>query len=171
MNTLVLGGVKSGKSSLAAGLAASSSKQAVIIATATAEDGEMRRRIARHRAERSPDWLVVEEPVAIAQVLDQQTSDTIVVVDCLTLWLTNLLLADDEQILIREREALLQSLAAVSADVVLVSNEVSMGVVPMGELSRRFCDEAGVLHQRIAALSDTVILCVAGLPHFLKVTD
>jgi adenosylcobinamide kinase / adenosylcobinamide-phosphate guanylyltransferase len=89
-------------------------------------------------------------------------------VDCLTLWLTNLLLTDDENLLTNEIQLLLETLPTLQADIILVSNETSMGIVPMGELTRRFCDEAGSLHQQLAVLMDNVILTVAGLPHALK---
>ncbi len=173
MKVFVLGGMKSGKSRLASEIAQASAKQTVLIATATGNDDEMRRRIERHRLDRleqnAADWQVIEEPVAVAEaLLECQPTSDIVVIDCLTLWLTNLLLAEDKTLLAREQKALLQVLATTKLEVVLVSNEVSMGVIPLGELSRRFCDEAGVLHQQIAGLCDTVILSVAGLPHYLK---
>ena len=160
--------MKSGKSGLASQIALASGKQPVLIATATAMDDEMRRRIARHRRDRSGDWRVIEEPLSIAESLLSQSDQTVVVIDCLTLWLTNLLLPEDQGLLEREQTALLQALDCVLADVVLVSNEVSMGIVPMGELSRRYCDVAGILHQRVASCCDTVVLSVAGLPLYLK---
>jgi len=89
-------------------------------------------------------------------------------IDCLTLWLTNLLLADDEPLLRDEIEQLLKTLPTLDAEIIMVSNETSMGIVPMGELTRRFCDETGRLHQQLAVLADNVILTVAGLPHPLK---
>ncbi|MDV3237851.1 MAG: bifunctional adenosylcobinamide kinase/adenosylcobinamide-phosphate guanylyltransferase [Gammaproteobacteria bacterium] len=168
MTTLILGGVRSGKSRLAERLAVDSGLAVTCIATATAEDAAMRARIAAHRARRPATWNVIEEPLALAAALRAQAGGRCIIVDCLTLWLTNLLLCDDPDALARERAALLEILPALEGNIVLVGNETNMGVMPTGDLARRYCDEAGCLHQDLARICDRVILTVAGLPHYLK---
>lgn len=169
MKTLILGGVRSGKSRLAERLATESGRPATYIATATAQDDEMRARIIAHRARRPAGWTIVEEPIALAAMLRAHArADRCVLVDCLTLWLTNLLTAEDANALDRERAALLAVLPGLPGRIILVSNETTMGVTPLGELSRRYCDAAGLLHQALAQCCDRVILTVAGLPHILK---
>lgn len=168
-NTLILGGVKSGKSRLAENWAKATALPVTYIATATAQDAEMQQRISRHQAERPDNWTTVEAALHLAEALEQaDASDHCILLDCLTLWLTNLLLADDETQLRHEINALLDTVPKLSAELVMVSNETNMGIVPLGELSRRYCDEIGLLHQQLASLCDTVILTVAGLPHVLK---
>lgn len=170
MLQLILGGVRSGKSKLAEQRAqslAGTDRQLVYVATGAAGDAEMQQRIAKHQAQREHvNWLTVEEPIGLANVL-QQYSDKqyVILVDCLTLWLSNCLHSDCWQ---EQRAALLASLSALSADVILVSNEVGSGIVPLGELSRRFADESGWLHQALAEQSEQVDLVVAGLPLNLK---
>ncbi len=169
MKELILGGVRSGKSARAEQLAQASGLEVIYFATATAGDGEMAQRIARHRADRPSHWLTVEEPLALAQALHQHAAaERCLIVDCLTLWLTNLLLLDDDGALAQQQRALLDSVATLAGRIIFVSNEVNMGVVPMDALSRRFCDEAGRLHQQLAAQCDRVTLMVAGLPVFAK---
>lgn len=168
MLTLILGGARSGKSRHAQTLAEASGLAVTVVATARAGDGEMAHRIARHRAERPAHWHTVEEPLALADTLDRYAeSSRIQVVDCLTLWLLNLLEAG-EDVFQRERAALLAGLRHLPGDVVLVANEVGLGVVPLGELSRRFVDEAGRLNQALAGIADEVVLVAAGLPLYLK---
>ena len=141
----------------------------IYIATATAEDHEMQQRIAIHQAHRPKHWGLIEEPLYLAKVLNQQaTAAHCLLVDCLTLWLTNLLLAEDVTLFDRERDALLAVLPTLAGQIIVVSNETNMGITPMGELSRRYCDEAGRLHQDLAGICDRVILTVAGLPQVLK---
>lgn len=169
MLELILGGARSGKSRLAEQRAADSGLAVCYIATAQALDGEMDSRIEHHRARRPAAWALVEEPLALARVLrEQAAADRCLLVDCLTLWLTNLLLDADPQRLALEREALLECLAALPGRIILVSNETGLGVVPMGELSRRYVDEAGWLHQALAARATRVVFSVAGLPMLLK---
>ena len=169
MKTLILGGVRSGKSRLAESLAARSGKSVTYIATAAAGDGEMRERIAAHRTRRSPDWTVVEEPVRLSAALEAHAvNSAFVLVDCLTLWLTNLLVANDETQFTRERDALVSLLPRLNGEIALVSNETGMGIMPLGELTRRFGDEAGRLHQELAQHCERVVLTVAGLPSILK---
>lgn len=170
MRSLILGGARSGKSALAERMALQSGREVVYIATARAGDAEMADRIAHHRARRPSHWLDVEAPMALAQALvEHARSDRLLLVDCLTLWLTNLLLEGDPRFA-AERDALLDALPRLAGDVVLVGNEVGLGIVPMGELSRRFVDEAGRLHQSLAAQCERVIFVAAGLPLALKGT-
>ena len=167
--TLILGGVRSGKSRLAERPARDSQQPVSYIATATAQDEEMRARIAAHRRHRPAHWQLIEEPIQLAAVLNTHAlAGHCLLVDCLTLWLTNLLMAEDSSLFERERAALLAVLPTLQSQIILVSNETNMGVMPLGELSRRYCDEAGRLHQELAQACDQVILTVAGLPHILK---
>lgn len=169
MKTLILGGVRSGKSRLAEQLARTSGLPVIYIATACALDEEMRARIAAHRARRPSEWRVIEEPLRLANVLaDVADNGRCILVECLTLWLTQLLLSSDRRSLEREREALLSVFPRLSGHVILVGNESNMGIAPLGELTRRYCDEAGLLHQRLALLCDRVALTVAGLPLMVK---
>ena len=169
LKTLILGGVRSGKSRLAERLATESALCVTYIATATAGDDEMRVRIEGHRARRPVHWSLVEEPIRLAASLYAQAApNRCLIVDCLTLWLTNLLTASDRVLFEHERSALLKVLPELTGRIILVSNETNMGVIPMTDLSRRYCDEAGCLHQTLAQLCDHVVLTVAGLPHVLK---
>ena len=138
--------------------------------TATAKDGEMAARIEAHRRCRPPDWTVVEEPIYLAAALRAAAHpQRVVIIDCLTLWLTNLLCEGDADALRRESASLLELLPAMAGDCVLISNEVGFGIIPESALARRFGDEAGALHQRLATLCDRVILMIAGLPLAVKV--
>jgi len=169
MRTLILGGARSGKSALAERLAAASGHEVVYVATAQAHDEEMAARIAHHRAQRPSHWLSVEEPLALAATLQAHTRPgRCVLVDCLTLWVSNLLGSPDADSFERERDALLKLMPSLKGQVLLVSNEVGLGVVPMGELTRRFVDEAGRLHQALAAQCERVVFVAAGLPLPLK---
>lgn len=169
MKELILGGVRSGKSRLAEQHALESGLPLSYIATATADDDEMRIRIAHHRANRTGHWTLVEEPYALAATLQRHAAaGHCLLVDCLTLWLTNLLCVQDESRLQKEVSSLLDILPTLPGHIILVSNETGMGVVPLGELTRRYCDEAGRLHQALALNCDRVILTVAGLPLNLK---
>jgi adenosylcobinamide kinase/adenosylcobinamide-phosphate guanylyltransferase len=179
----ILGGQKSGKSRRAETLAAawldaSPSHRAVMIATAQAWDGEMRERITRHqldRAQRVPGMATVEEPRALAEALRQHSDEqTLTVIDCLTLWLTNLMmpvdpaLASDEAGVVVAAEALCAAIAAAPGPVVLVGNEIGLGVIPMGREVRAFVDALGRMNQQVAAACERVTLMAAGLPLVLK---
>ncbi len=169
MQALILGGARSGKSRYAETLAQQSGHEVIYIATAQAQDAEMQERITHHRATRPADWHTVEEPLTLAHTLQQYAApQRVLLVDCLTLWLTNLLCLEDERRLSTETQALLDTLPQLPGHVILVSNEVGLGVVPLGELTRRYVDSAGRLHQQLAAQLETVVFMVAGLPQVLK---
>ena len=161
--TLVLGGARSGKSAYAEALLADAPSP-LYVATAEAGDDEMRARIHRHRAERSARWRTVEAPVALADALDDEPAPALV--DCLTLWLTNLILGEHD--VARATARLDDALGRRTSPTVLVSNEVGLGIVPGDALSRRFRDEAGRLNQHVAAGANQVVFVAAGLPLVLK---
>ncbi|PIA68157.1 bifunctional adenosylcobinamide kinase/adenosylcobinamide-phosphate guanylyltransferase [Pseudomonas sediminis] len=169
MLELILGGARSGKSRLAEKLADESGLEVVYIATSQPLDGEMNSRVAQHRARRPAHWALVEEPLELARVLREQAAPgRCLLVDCLTLWLTNLLMLEDSARLEAERELLLGCVDMLPGRILLVSNETGLGVVPLGELTRRYVDEAGWLHQALAERSQRVLFTVAGLPMVLK---
>jgi adenosylcobinamide kinase/adenosylcobinamide-phosphate guanylyltransferase len=163
--TLVLGGARSGKSRYAESLVMALPSPWLYVATAEARDGEMAERVAVHQGRRGPSWRTVETPRDIAGAL-AANANTPALVDCLTLWLSNVLLADAD--VDAEIEHLDGALARAAAPVVLVANEVGSGIVPDNALGRRFRDLQGLLNQRIAARVDRVFLIVAGLPLTLK---
>lgn len=168
MKELILGGMRSGKSQLAETRAHQSSLAVTYIATAVANDSEMTTRIAHHKERRPKQWSLIEEPIELASVLLREASDErCLLVDCLTLWLTNLFLTNTSNAK-DQQAALLQTLPTLSGHIILVSNEVSLGGVPMNALARRFADDIGYLHQTIAAQCDRVTLVVAGIPQVLK---
>ncbi|MFK7859527.1 MAG: bifunctional adenosylcobinamide kinase/adenosylcobinamide-phosphate guanylyltransferase [Granulosicoccus sp.] len=179
--SLILGGVKSGKSRHAECLADACSRQdaaqVILIATATAKDAEMQQRIDRHKKERNKSWAVLEEPLALANALNQATGDNAgpaeqncIVIDCLTLWVTNLLLQSDDELLRQEIDDFKQAVKSCRSRLIIVSNETNLGITPMGELSRRFCDETGLLHQALGQICEDVALMVAGIPMNIKKT-
>jgi adenosylcobinamide kinase/adenosylcobinamide-phosphate guanylyltransferase len=182
--TLILGGARSGKSTHAEQLALASGKELVYIATAQAHDAEMAARIGLHRQRREDGvgarWVTVEQPIVLGDALTQWCApQRLVLVDCLTVWLSNLLFSeardypeighiDPPACVAGQRAVFLQALAQAAGDVILVSNEVGMGIVPQGAVSRWFVDEAGRLNQAVAAVCERVVLVVAGLPMTLK---
>jgi len=168
-----LGGARSGKSRLAEQranqLAEMHDKELLYLATATAGDGEMADRIDQHQKDRGTHWHTIEEPLYLSEKLAEVArEDTCILVDCLTLWGTNLLLSDKENLLAEEKQKLLSTLPALPGDILFVSNEVGQGVVPADPLSRRFVDEMGFLHQQLAQLCDKVHFVVAGIAQTLK---
>lgn len=169
MKQLILGGARSGKSTLAETLAIKSNKKVIYIATGQGLDEEMQARIKQHQAQRPINWQTIEEPMNLAKVLVQfNHTQYCVLVDCLTLWITNCLLSEDAHCWPAQKNALLDELADFKGDLILVSNEVGQGIVPLGEINRQFVDETGWLHQRLAQECEKVIFVVAGLPQVLK---
>ncbi|WFP49141.1 bifunctional adenosylcobinamide kinase/adenosylcobinamide-phosphate guanylyltransferase [Methylomonas sp. EFPC3] len=173
MIELVLGGARSGKSRYAEQQALASGLPVVYVATAEAGDAEMRARIEHHRQRRPAEWTTLEEPLDLARVITESAgSGHCLLVDCLTLWLCNVLF-DRQGNLQAERyrdlsDALCKALSIGGQRVILVSNEVGLGVVAADPMTRRFVDEAGFLHQKLAQLCDKVVLVTAGLPQILK---
>src|ERR1700761_354303 len=165
--TLVLGGARSGKSAFAEKLVRDSGLARVYLATATAGDDEMKARVAQHRAQRGEGWSTVEEPLALVDALmREETRGRAVLVDCLTLWLSNLMLAErDPEI---EARRLTRFLGVAKYPIVFVSNEVGLGLVPETALGRRFRDAQGRLNQLVAASVPNVVFIAAGLPLWLK---
>ncbi len=165
---LILGGARSGKSKLAETRAGDRAQPVIYVATAEIRDAEMDERIQLHRQQRPEDWSLIEEPIALAEVIQRYSGQQkTVLVDCLTLWVTNYLLADASAL----PEKIAELVAAVEqfdGNLLLVSNEVGWGIVPMGELSRQFQDHTGRLHQALAAVVEKVTLTVAGLPVEVK---
>lgn len=164
---LVLGGARSGKSGYAASVAESSALRPVFLATAEADDAEMGERIARHQQARSARWRTIEEPLNLLEALRRSASpQTVVVIDCMTLWLSNLFAAKRD--FEREGRALVEELPNLPGPLLFVSNEVGSGIVPTSALGREFRDAQGRLNQRVAASCDTVVHVVAGLPLQIK---
>ncbi|MDB5771515.1 MAG: cobU [Burkholderia sp.] len=178
--TFILGGARSGKSAHAEALAAASGKEVIYIATAQPGDEEMTARIAMHRQQRSQSWQTIEQPFALGAAIAQWSSpQRLILVDCLTVWLSNLLFAEEKVFpevgkiippacFDEQRTGFLLALEQAAGDVIVVSNEVGMGVVPQGAISRWFVDEAGRLNQAVAARCERAVWVAAGLPMTLK---
>lgn len=169
----ILGGARSGKSRYAEQYAKNNGNDVVYIATADAYDDEMKRRIKQHKNQRPAHWVTIEEPLHLGQILEQNDqSNRVFLVDCLTLWLSNVLFKGvetaNEARFSKEKDQLMDVLTNLQADIILVSNEVGQGITPANAMSRRFVDEAGSLHQAISALSNQVTFVTAGLPLQLK---
>ena len=163
----VLGGARSGKTAFAEQTALATGMAPIYLATGGAGDAEMAARIEAHRAARGPAWRTVEEPLNLAAAISRESrAETVILVDCLTLWLSNLM-ADDADPL-AAGAGLVEALAAAPGPVILVSNEVGQGIVPANPLARRFRDAAGRLHQTVAAAVPRAVFIVAGLPINLK---
>jgi adenosylcobinamide kinase/adenosylcobinamide-phosphate guanylyltransferase len=172
--TLITGGARSGKSTFAQQLADARGTEVLFVATAEARDADMSARIAKHQAERPPHWHTLEEPRQVARTLHAAVPAPVVVLDCVTLWVTNLLLAEGAtwESAAAQLDALLVWYYARAAetpiDVIVVSNEVGLGIVPADPLSRTFRDWLGLFNQRLAAAADAVYLMVAGIPVDVK---
>lgn len=167
---LVFGGARSGKSRFAEKLAGDTGLPKIYVATGAAHDGEMAERIAAHRAQRGPSWETVEEQIDLSGVLARECRpDRVVLVDCLTLWLSNILFADRDLSL--ETERLCATVSRLDGPCILVSNEVGMGIVPENRLSRSFRDAQGRLNQAMAGVCRKVVLVAAGLPLVMKPTS
>lgn len=165
----ITGAVRSGKSSFAIKLAKESNKQIVFLASCNPLDEEMKKRVKRHRQQRPKTWKTVEEPIEVAAVIEKAKKNQLIIFDCLTLWISNILLKDQKQTLIKKRIiGLIEVLKHTPATVLVVSNEVGWGVVPENKLARSFRDIVGITHQQIAKVSDEVYLIVAGQQLKLK---
>ncbi|MEM7425972.1 MAG: bifunctional adenosylcobinamide kinase/adenosylcobinamide-phosphate guanylyltransferase [Pseudomonadota bacterium] len=167
LSTLILGGARSGKSRYAECLAERTDRKLIYLATAQIFDDEMRARVDLHIDRRGPDWTTHEEPMDLAGAIRQNCMpDAFVLVDCITLWLTNIMLAERD--VTAEGAELVAAIAEAKGHLVLVSNEVGYGIVPENALARKFRDEAGLLNQRLAEVCERVVLVSAGLPLTLK---
>ncbi len=169
--TLIIGGCRSGKSNYALKLAADLRRQPrTFVATCTPQDEEMRQRVQRHQQERGRDWNTLEVPVKLAEALTQQgEKEGLMLVDCLTLWISNMLMEDaDDQTVQQRCKAVCNILKAPPCPIILVSNEVGTGIVPENPLARRYRDLAGWTNQQIAAACQSVIWMVAGIPVTIK---
>lgn len=169
MITLVLGGARSGKSRFAEQLARNSQLPVLYIATATALDDEMTARIAHHQTQRPTEWALCECPLQLAETLAHENQKPqCILVDCLTLWLNNQLFHYPQQDFTQLFTQLIDSLQNSQAQIIFVANEVGLGIIPLGEISRQFVDEAGRLNQALAQHADAVFFIAAGLPLQLK---
>ncbi len=165
--TLIIGGAKSGKSSFALRLCSSMKGKKIFVATAVATDSEMEEKIKRHRKERGKEWITIEEPVDIAEIIERfDSKETVILVDCLTFWLNNLFMKKEN---VEERiEKLIRILSGIKGNVVIVSNEVGMGIVPADEISRKYRELLGLLNQKIAHLAEKVVFMICGIPVLIK---
>lgn len=176
--SLILGGARSGKSAYAEKMAMNSGLAVTYLATAQVYDDEFRERVSHHKARRPSAWRLIESPFALGETLKANANPgTCIIVDCLTLWLAQCICPDCEhpedsrsegERWMHEREQFLQILPDLPGEVILVSNEVGMGIVPLGEINRRFQDEQGRLNQAVAAIANRVVFVAAGLPLSLK---
>lgn len=164
--TFVLGGASSGKSAFAEGLVVATGAPRVYVATSQIYDDEMAAKVSDHVAARGGDWHTIEEPLDMAKALSQVADDQVVLLDCASMWLTNHMMAEHD--LVQKTEALFAALAACKGRVVVVSNEVGMGIVPDNAVARRFRIAQGKLNQRLAAAADLAVFVIAGLPQVLK---
>lgn len=169
MLQLILGGARSGKSRLAEKIALESELNVIYIATAQPLDEEMQERILHHQESRPREWQVIEEPLYLSEKLQEiDAQNQLILIDCLTLWMSNLLLQDASELQMSQCQKLLTILPNLKSEIILVSNETGLGVVPMGNISRKFIDESGRLHQQIGQIAQKVVFCVAGFPIILK---
>jgi len=168
MIKFIIGGARSGKSAYAESVASASGRELIYIATASAGDSEMSERIKNHKERRGKNWQTIEEEIDISAIIEQlaTSNQKLILIDCLTLWLSNLLhyKLDIEA----ETEKLLNALKTTQADIILVSNEVGQGIIPDNALARKFVDEAGILHQKIAKIAHEVFFVTAGIPSKIK---
>jgi len=168
---LILGGARSGKSRYGLGLAARCPAPRLFVATCEPRDAEMEARIEAHQQERGSDWATREVPLELAAALgDAQDRYGVILVDCLTMWVSNLLLQEDAPpgSIQTAGERLVEALTKTAAPTILISNEVGLGIVPDNPLAREFRDQVGWLHQRLAKVADLVVLVVAGVPMLIK---
>ncbi|MCP4650507.1 MAG: bifunctional adenosylcobinamide kinase/adenosylcobinamide-phosphate guanylyltransferase [PVC group bacterium] len=165
----ITGSVRSGKSNYAVKLAKQSKQKIIFLATCTPADAEMKQRVRKHKKSRPKNWQTIEEPIDVISVLKQLKDDELVIFDCLTLWVSNLLLSGfEEKEVIKIIEKFVEQLKINKANVIIVSNEVGWGIVPENKLARVFRDIIGTAHQKIAKVSDEAYLMVAGMPMKIK---
>ncbi|MEZ5691932.1 MAG: bifunctional adenosylcobinamide kinase/adenosylcobinamide-phosphate guanylyltransferase [Rickettsiales bacterium] len=168
--TFIIGGARSGKSWHAEQIAISRGKKKIYIATAEPIDEEIKNRILLHQKRRGSEWITTESPIELPkQVENLSNSDNLLLIDCLTLWINNLLYNNKN--VTRYTNNLIESLKKTQSDVIIVSNEVGIGITPDNQIARQFRDYAGILHQQIAEISNSVILMVAGIPMVIKDTE
>ena len=166
---LVLGGARSGKSAWALRHAEETYQTYLFLATAEVTDKEMAERVRLHQAARGATWKLIEEPMEIAEIVQANTDPTdVVLIDCMTIWLSNILIKKGKEAAGLYQERLLKALAQSRASVIMVSNEVGTGIVPEYPLGREFRDLAGILNQKLAAIADRVVMTVAGIPVRIK---
>lgn len=167
---MITGGVRSGKSRFALSLANEFVQPKIFVATAQAFDPEMKIRIERHQKERSASFSTVEEPLYLSKSIDNLPPGSVAIIDCLTLWLNNLLFhfKDEETRIAEQINLFIRSFKNSPANIIVITNETGWGIVPGNELSRQYIEKAGLLNQEIAAISDEVILMVSGLPVWMK---
>ena len=168
---LVVGGAKSGKSRIALEMCKGLEKKKVFLATAQALDEEMKERIDRHRKVRGVDWITIEEPLRVTETIRELDSpNTVILLDCLTLWISNLFMKNGDSLQPVEEaiKGLTEQLIDIKGIIILVSNEVGMGIVPENDTARKYRDTAGSLNQRIAAIACKVVMVIAGIPLILK---
>ena len=170
---LITGGCRSGKSRFALDYANQHFSKKLYLATCEALDEEMAQRIAHHKKMRSPDWQTIEEPIKVVDKIKQNGVETdVILLDCITLWLSNLLMRQkDDSEIVKEISTLIDTMQEKQTSLIVVSNEVGLGIVPADPLSRRFRDLSGMANQRMAEAADTVIFMVSGIPTFLKGKD
>lgn len=168
---LVLGGARSGKSRFAESVinlhCQEQHLQKIYVATATASDDEMKNRIKRHQNDRDEKWTLIEEPLNLASIIKQAKIDDCLLIECLTLWLSNCLY---HNVWPEQKTAFLDTLKTSTSTIVMVSNEVGQGIIPANALSRQFIDESGWLHQELASICNKVSFVTAGIPQTLKDT-
>lgn len=164
--SLIMGGAASGKSSFAEKLVIQTGLPRSYLATAQAFDDDMREKIEQHQVDRGPDWATTEVPIGLPQAVLQQPEDNIILIDCLTLWLTNLMLSDAD--CDKAAQALFSAIQTRNTPVIAVSNEVGHSVIPETSLGRRFQRAQGRLNAQVAAQADLAVMVTAGLPHVLK---
>lgn len=166
MIKFIIGGTRSGKSEYAESIANASGCELIYIATASAGDSEMSERIKKHKERRGKNWQTIEEEIDISVIIKQSSNQKLILIDCLTLWISNLLHYNlDIEV---ETEKLLNALKTTKSDIILVSNEVGQGIIPDNALARKFVDEAGILHQKIAKIAHEVFFVTAGIPTKIK---
>jgi len=168
MKIFITGGARSGKSAFALGVAESLGKKKYFIATAEALDEEMKKRIEKHRNERSSDWITLEEPIVISKIIDELNSHgNLLLIDCLGLWTSNLMMKKNINVE-EESLTLIEKIAKFSGDLILVSNEVGLGIVPDNLIAREFRDNLGRLNRLAASACSEAVLMVSGIPLWLK---